>query len=158
MFHAEDASSKMGNGCRLMKVCIWLLWILSIFVGLFVSFVSYLSRGLGLAGTAFGEVVCIMGTLTLAICIAGMVLGIISMRKGKVKKALACALISLGYCAAIIAGTLIDDAVHTMQLEKRIAERNEQLYVESTEGLSSIQRSPDLHQEATEEFFVIEGR
>ena len=157
MVQTESESSKTGKDCRWMKVLIWFLWVLSIFVGLFVSFVSYMAHGLGLAGTACGEVVCIMGMLALAICIAGIVLGIIGMRKGKVKKALACALISLGYCAAIIAGTLIDDAVHTMQLEKRIAERNEQLYGESAESLSTIQSSPDLHQEATEEFFV-DGR
>ena len=90
-----------------MKILFWILAILSIPVGLFVSIVCYMSHGLGLTGTGLGEVVCIAGMLAAVICIVCMVLGIIKLRKGDVKKAIVFALAGVAYCGIIIAGIFI---------------------------------------------------
>ena len=138
-----------------MKVFIWILSILSICVGLFLSIVSYVSHGLGLDGTAFGEVVCFMGIFALVVCIVGAVLGIIKLRKGNVKKAFAFVLMGLGYCAALGACMWIDDAVHTMLLEKRVAELNEQQYGENWDSAPAVEGIPVLYQEVLNKFYAV---
>lgn len=52
-----------------MKILFWMLAVLSIPVGLFVSIVCYMSHGLDLSGTWIGEAVCIVGMPAAAVCI-----------------------------------------------------------------------------------------
>ena len=132
-----------------MKILFWILAILSIPVSLFVSFICYMIYGLDLAGTGFGEVVCVAGMLALVVCVVGAVLGIIKLRKGNVKKAIAFALAGVVYSGIIIAGIFIDDAADTMLLEKDIAERNDQLYGENWNAHPALEGIPELYQEIT---------
>ena len=59
-----------------MKILFWLLAILSIPVGGFMSVVGYLSNGLGLYHTVIGKAICIFGMFSLVVSIACAVLGI----------------------------------------------------------------------------------
>ena len=85
-----------------MKILFWILAILSIAVGLFVSVVCYMSHGLGLAGTGIGEVVCIVGMLAAVICMICTVLGSKRLRKGDAKRAVVFAVAGLVYCGIIL--------------------------------------------------------
>lgn len=138
-----------------MKILFWILAILSIPVGLFVSVVCYMSHGLGLIGTGFGEVVCLVGMVAAVVCIACTVLGIIKLRKGNAKKALVFALVGVAYCGVIIAGIYIDDAVDTKLLEKSIAERNVQLYGENWDAPPPIEGIPELYQEVLNKYYAV---
>ena len=113
-----------------MKFLFWLLAVLSIPVGLFVTIVSSASHGLGLAGGMLGETVCFLGMLSIGVCLVGIVLGIIKLRKGNVKKAILFALMGTIYSAAIIGGMYLEDAVDTVQMNADIAKRDAQLYGE----------------------------
>lgn len=138
-----------------MKILFLVLAILSILVGYFISFTCYMDYGLGLAGTGFGEVVLIAGIFLLVVCIADMILGIVALRRGKVKKAIAFALVGVLYSAVILGGYLIDDAVHTKQLEKSIAQREEQMYGEGWDSPSAIEGIPELYQEVLNEYYAV---
>ena len=138
-----------------MKILFWIFAVMSIIAGLFVSFLCYLSHGLDLSGTVIGEVVCIVGMLALVVCIVCIVLGIRRLRKGDVKKAAAFVLAGLAYCGIIIAGIYIDDAVDTVLLEKRIAERNEQLYGENWDAPPAIDGIPELYQEVLNKYYAV---
>ena len=137
-----------------MKILFWILAILSIPVGLFVSFICYVIHGLGFAGTGFGEVVCVAGMLALVVSVIGVVFGVIKLRKGNVKKAIAFALVGVVYSGIMIAGIYIDDVANTMQLEKDIAERNDQLYGENWNAPPAIDGIPELYQEVLNKFYV----
>lgn len=137
-----------------MKILFWLLSIISVFAGLFVSILCYMSYGLGLYGTGFGQVVCMVGMPAVVVCIVCGVLGIIKLRKGHGKKALAFALAGLVYCGMVIGAIYIDDAIHTKQLEKSIAERNEQLYGEGWDAAPAIDGIPELYQEVLNRYYV----
>ena len=104
-----------------MKILFWILAILSIPAGLFVSFLCYMTHGLDLSGTGLGKVVCMAGMLAAIVCIACTVMGIRQLRKGEGKKAVVFALAGVLFCGAIMAGIAIDDALDTVQLEKSIA-------------------------------------
>ena len=132
-----------------MKILFWIFAILSISVSLFVSFICYMIHGLGFAGTGFGAVVCVAGMLALVVCVIGVVLGVVKLRKGNVKKAIAFALVGVVYSGIIIAGIYIDDAADTMLLEKDIAARNDQLYGENWNAPPAIEGIPELYQEIT---------
>lgn len=119
-----------------------------------MSFISYLCQGLDLAATFFGEIVCIAGILTFAVCIVCAVLGFIKLRKGNPKKAVAVTLVALGYCLAIIVGYIIDDVMHTIQLDKSIAEKNEQLYGQNWDAAPAIEGIPELYQEVLNKYYV----
>lgn len=138
-----------------MKILFWILTVLSVLAGLFMSFVSYLSQGLGLSGTAIGEVVCILGMFAFAVCLICAVLGFIRLRKGNVKKAVICVLVALGYCIAIFAGMLIDDAVNSMMLEKSIEARDEQMYGENWDAPPMIGGIPELYQEILNKYYAV---
>lgn len=138
-----------------MKILFWILAIISIPVGLFVSIVCMLSRGLGLSSTIFGDIVCIAGMFALVVSVVCMVLGIIKLRKGYVKKALVIALIGVVYSCIMVAGIYIDDAVDTMQMEKDIAERNAQLYGEGWDAAPAIEGIPELYQEVLNKFYAV---
>lgn len=73
-----------------------------------------------------------------------MVLGMIMLHKGKVKKAVVFALVGTVYSSIVIAGVFIDDAVDTRLLEKDIEERNNQLYGEKWKISSSLAGIPKL--------------
>ena len=138
-----------------MKALFWILAILSIPVGLFVSIVCWMSNGLGLAGTVIGEVVCIAGIPAVIVSIACMVLGIGKLRKGNGKKAVVFALVGLIYSAVILGGYFLDDAVDTMLMEKDIAERNEQMYGENWDAAPAIEGIPQLYQEVLNEYYAV---
>lgn len=138
-----------------MKFLFWILAVLSLPVGLFMSFFSYLVDGLGFTGTGFGKVVCIIGIPAFAVCIVCTVLGIIRFRKGNVKKALTAVLIGLGYCAAIVAGFAIDEAVDTLLLEKSIADRKEQMYGKNWNAAPAIDGIPKRYQEVLNQYYAV---
>ena len=138
-----------------MKILFWILAILSVAVGLFVSIVCYMSLGLGLTGTGIGEVVCIVGMLAAVICIICTVLGIKRLRKGDAKKAVVFAVAGLVYCGIIIGGIFLDDAVDTLLLKKSIAERNAQLYGENWDAPPAIEGIPERYQEVLNKYYAV---
>ena len=138
-----------------MKFLFWILAILSIPAGLFMTFFSWLSHGLGLSGTIIGEVMYIPGLLSLLVCIICMILGIKKLRKGNVKKAIVCAVIALGYCAAIFAGIALDDAVHSMQHNKSVSEREKQMYGENWNDAPAIDGIPKLYQKVLNKYYAV---
>lgn len=138
-----------------MKILSWILLILSIPAGLFMSFLGYLSHGLGLTFTLFGEIVSILGMLSLVVCTVLSVMGIIRLRRGDVKKAFCCSLIAFGYCLAIVAGSYIDDTIHSTQYKKRIVQRNEQLYGQNWDAPPAIEGIPELYQQVLNKFYAV---
>ncbi|MBQ2449235.1 MAG: hypothetical protein IIV70_06135 [Peptococcaceae bacterium] len=137
-----------------MKMLFWILAILSIPVGLFTSIVCYFSQGLGLTGTVIGKAVCFAGVFAVAVSIICAVLGIIGLRKGNAKKAVVFALAGALYSGIIIAGIFADDAVDTMQMEKEMVNRNEQLYGENWDAAPVIEGIPELYQEELNKYYV----
>lgn len=138
-----------------MKILFWLLAILSIPVSLFVGFICWVSQGLGLSGTIIGEIVFVLGIPAVVVSIVCAVLGIIKLRKGNVKKAVMCALAAVIYSGIILAGYFLDDAVHTMLMERDIANRNEQLYGENWDAAPAIEGIPELYQEELNKFYAV---
>ena len=137
-----------------MKILFWILAILSIPAGLFMSVVCYFSSGLGLTFTIVGDVVYIFGMFAAVVSIVCMVLGIIKLRKGNVKKAVTFALVGLLYSALILGGIYGDDAVDTMLMKKDIAKRNDELYGENWNTPSAIEGIPERYQEELNKFYV----
>ena len=148
-------ANKKERSVVYMKILFWILAVVSILIGLFVSVVCYMSHGLGLTGTGFGKIVCMVGMLAAVICIACMVLGIARLRKGNGKKAVAFALAGLVFCGIIIAGFFIDVVVDTVQLEKSIAERNVQLYGVNWDAPPAIEGIPELYQEVLNKYYAV---
>ena len=138
-----------------MKILFWLFAIASIPAGLFMSCISWLSRGLGLDQTVIGEVIEVLGMFSVAVSIVCAVLGIIKLRKGDVKKAVVLALVGVAYSGVILAGVFIDEAVHSALLEKSIEERNEQVYGEGWDAAPAIEGIPELYQELLNKFYVV---
>ena len=138
-----------------MKILFWILAILSIAVGLFVSVVCYMSHGLGLTGTGIGEVVCIVGMLAAVICMICTVLGSKKLRKGDAKRAVVFAVAGLVYCGIIIGGIFLDDAVDTLLLKKSIAERNAQLYGENWDAPPAIEGIPEGYQKVLNKYYAV---
>ena len=138
-----------------MKILFWILAILSIAAGLFVSVVCYMSHGLGLTGTGIGEVVCIVGMLAAVICMICTVLGSKKLRKGDAKRAVVFAVAGLVYCGIIIGGIFLDDAVDTLLLKKSIAERNAQLYGENWDAPPAIEGIPERYQEVLNKYYAV---
>ena len=138
-----------------MKFLFWILAILSIPVGLFVSIVCYMSHGLDLTGTGIGKVVCLAGIPAAAFCIVCLVLGIKRLRKGDSKKAVVFALAGLVFCGIIVGGIFLDDALDTVRLEKSIAERNVQLYGEGWDAPPAIEGIPELYQEVLNKYYAV---
>ena len=138
-----------------MKILFWILVILSLPFGLFMSVTGYFSHGLGLAGTEIGVVVCIAGMFSVVVSIVCAVLGIIKLRKGNVKKAVLLALAGVAYSGIILAGVFIDEAVGAMLLERDIAERNEQLYGEGWDGPPAIEGIPAHYETLLNKFYAV---
>ena len=137
-----------------MKILFWILAIVSITVGFFVTIVGYFADGLGLYCTVFGKVFCILGMFAVLVSIVCVVLGIIKLRKGNGKKAVLFALAGVAYSAIILGGTYLDEAVHTMLMERDIAARDEQLYGEGWDAAPAIDGIPELYQEELNKIYV----
>ena len=138
-----------------MKILFWILAIVSIPFGFFMTIVSWFADGLGLAGTPIGQVVNIAGMLSLVVSIVCVVLGIIKLRRKDVKKAVIFALVGVAYSAIILGGTYLDEAVHTMLMERDIAARDEQLYGEGWDAAPAIEGIPELYQEVLNEYYAV---
>ena len=138
-----------------MKILFWILTVLAIPIGLFVSIVCYMSHGLDLSGTGLGAVVCFVGMFAVIVCIVCTVQGVIKLRKGNSRKAVVFALTGLAFCGIVIAGIFIDDALDTMLLKKSIAERNAQLYGENWDAPPAIEGIPEGYQEVLNRYYVI---
>lgn len=137
-----------------MKMLFWILAILSIPAGLLMSVTCWLSEGLGLVGTGLGLGVVYAGMISVIVSIVCMVLGLKQLRKGDAKKAVAFALVGVIYSGVILAGIYVDDVMHTKQLEKDIAERNEEKYGEGWDEAPAIEGIPELYQEVLNKFYV----
>ena len=137
-----------------MKILFWLLALASLPVGLFMSFTSYMAYGLDLAGTGIGVVVCFAGMFSLIVSILCMVLGILKLRKGDVKKALICALIGMVYSFVILGGMFVDDAVHGIRLEKSFAEHDKQMYGEGWDSPPAIEGIPKHYETLLNKFYA----
>ena len=137
-----------------MKLLFWILAVLSIPVGLFISIVCWMSLGLGLASTVIGEIICVLGIPAVIVSVVCAVLGIIKLRKGNVKNAVVWALVAVIYSGIILAGYFIDDAVHTVLMDKDIANRNEQMYGENWDAAPAIEGIPELYQEVLNKFYA----
>lgn len=137
-----------------MKILFWILAIVSIPVGWFMTAVSVLGHGLGLYSTGIGTVMYVAGMFSVVVSIVCVVLGIIKLRKGNVKKAVIFALTGVLYSGIILGSIYIDDAVHTVRMERDIAARNEQLYGEGWDAAPAIEGIPELYQEVLNKFYV----
>ena len=137
-----------------MKILFWILTILSLIAGLFVSVVGYFAEGLGLYGTMIGKIFCMAGILSVAVSVVCVVLGIIKLRKGNVKKAVVLALVGLVYSGIMIGGMLLDDAVDTVRMENDIADRKDEMYGEGWNSAPDIDGIPELYQEVLNKFYV----
>ena len=138
-----------------MKILFWILALLSIPVCWFVSYISYLMHGLGLSGTVIGEVASVAGILSLVVYVIGVVLGMIKLRKGNMKKAIAFVLAGAIYSGIMFGGMLLDDAVHTMLLEKSIKNSQEELYGENWNAPSAMEGIPEHYQVVLNQFYVM---
>lgn len=138
-----------------MKILFWLLLIVSVPVSLFTSFVFYVSRGLGLAYGALGEAVCIAGMAAVVVCAVCAVLGVIKLRRGMVKKAVAFVLAGLVYCGLIYAATFAEEYLYTKRLEQSIAERNEQMYGENWDSEPVIVGIPEHYQTVLNKYYAV---
>ncbi len=137
-----------------MKILFWILAIASLPFGFFMSVVSCFADGLGLALTQFGDVVNIAGMFSVVVSIVCAVLGMIKLRKGNVKKAVIFALVGVAYSGIILAGMYIDEAVHTVMMERDIAAREEEMYGEGWDSAPAIDGIPELYQEMLNKFYV----
>ena len=138
-----------------MKILFWLLAVLSIPVGLFISFTCFLSEGLGLYSSIAGQILCFFGMASVVVSIIGIVLGIKKMRKGDVKNAFLFALLGILYSGAILAGIYIDEAVDSILLDRSIAQYNEQLYGENWDAAPAIEGIPQSYQTVLNKYYVI---
>ena len=138
-----------------MKILFWILAIVSIPVGWFMTAVSVLGHGLDLYGTGIGQVMYVAGVLSVVVSIVCAVLGIINLRKGKVKKAVIFALSGVLYSGVILGGIYIDDAVHTVRMEQDITARDEQQYGEGWDAAPAIEGIPELYQETLNKFYAV---
>ena len=138
-----------------MKILFWILAIVSIPFGLFMSVVSWAAEGLDLAGTQLGEVMTVAGMFSAIVSIICVVPGIIMLRRKKVKKAVIFALAAVVYPAVILGGIFLDEALHTAQLEKDLADYYEQTYGENWDAPPAIEGIPELYQEMLNKFYVV---
>lgn len=138
-----------------MKVLFWLLAIVSIPVGWFMTVVSVFSHGLDLYGTGFGLILCFVGMFSVVVSVVCAVVGFLKLRKGNVKKAVIFALAGVLYSAIVLGGIYIDDVIHGVRLERDIAAREEQMYGEGWNAAPNIEGIPELYQEILNKVYVM---
>ena len=138
-----------------MKILFWILAVLSLPVGCFISFVCHFAHGLDLYWTGFGLVVCILGMLSLVVCIIGIVLGAIKLRRGQMKKAFGFVLMGVIYSGIIFGGLVVDDALYSMRLNKAIEAQDEQMYGENWNDPPAIEGLPEQYQKLLNKFYVM---
>ena len=138
-----------------MKILFWLLALVSIPVGWFMTAVSVLGHGLGLYSTGIGTVMYVAGMFSVVVSIVCAVLGIIKLRKGNVKKAVIFALAGVLYSGIILGSIYIDDTVHTVWMERDIAARDEQMYGEGWDAAPAVEGIPELYQEILNKFYAV---
>ena len=138
-----------------MKILFWLLAIVSIPIGLFMSYICYLSYGLDLYYGAVGAALCILGMLSVAVSVVCTVLGVIKLRKGHVKKAVLLALAGLVYSVIVLAGMFGEEAVDTMLMEKDIAERKDEMYGENWDSAPAVDGIPEQYVNVLNEVYAI---
>ena len=138
-----------------MKILFWILTILSLIAGLFVSVVGYFAEGLGLYSSMIGKIFCMAGILSVAVSVVCAVLGIIKLRKGNVKKAVVLALVGLVYSGVMIGGMFLDDAVDTVRMENDTADRKDEMYGENWDSAPAIEGIPELYVEVLNEIYAI---
>ena len=137
-----------------MKVLFWILAVVSIPVGWFMTAVSVLGHGLGLYGTGFGMIMYFTGMFSVVVSVICAVVGFLKLRKGNVKKAVIFALVGVLYSGIMLGGLYIDDAVHTVRMERDIAAREEQMYGEGWDAAPAIEGIPELYQEILNKVYV----
>ena len=138
-----------------MKILFWLLAILSIPVGLFMSIVCYASEGLGLYSSTMAHIVHYMGMASVVVSILGIVLGIKNLRKGNVKKAILFALMGTLYSGLVLGEMYIGDAIHSVKMSREIAARIEQLYGENWDSAPAIEGIPQSYQNVLNKYYAI---
>ena len=136
------------------KILFWLLAIVSILVGLFISFVSWLSEGLGFYGGIISHIFCYIGMFAPVVSIVCVVLGGRKLRKGDTKKAILLALVGLIYAGAVMGELLIEEATATIRTEKNIAAYNEQMYGKGWDSAPAIDGIPEGYQEVLNKFYA----
>lgn len=138
-----------------MKILFWIFAIVSIPVGLFLSYMCHLAYGLDLYYGGVGAALCLLGMLSVVVSAVCAVFGIIKLRKGDVKKAVVLALAGLVYSGIILAGIYGEEAVHTMLMEKDIADRKDEMYGENWDSAPAIADIPEQYVELLNEFYAI---
>ena len=138
-----------------MKILFWLLAIVSIPVGLFMSFLCHMSYGLDLYYGTFGAALCMLGMLSVVVSIVCAVFGVIKLRKGNVKKAVLLALAGLVYSVIVLAGMFSEEAVDTMLMEKDIAERKDEMYGENWDSAPAVDGIPEQYVNVLNEVYAI---
>ena len=116
---------------------------------------SYFSYGLGMYYTAFGAGVCMLGMLSVVVSIVCVVLGIIKLRKGHVKKAVALALAAVAYSGIILGGMFLEEAMDTVSMEQAIADRKDEMYGENWDSAPAISDLPEQYVALLNEFYAI---
>ena len=138
-----------------MKILFWLLAILSIPVGLFMSFICYLSEGLGLYRSTVGQILCYLGMASVVVSIIAIVLGVKKLRKGDVKKAILLVLMGILYSGVILGGIYIDEAVDSVLHNRSIAQHDAQLYGENWDAAPAIEGIPQSYQTVLNKYYAI---
>ena len=138
-----------------MKILFWILAIVSIPVGFYMTIIGYFADGLDLYSTWFGQVVDILAMFSLLVSIVCAVLGIIKLRKGNVKKAVLFALVGVAYSVMTLAGMFIDEAAGSILMARDLVERNEQMYGEGWDDAPNIEGIPEPYQEVLNKFYVV---
>ena len=136
------------------KVLFWVFAGLSIAAGLFVSFVCRLADGLGVIATGLGEVVAVVGTAAVVVAIVGMILGIRSLRRSKVKQAIIFSLLGAIFSGVIIGGLYLDEALMDRSLEQDHDAWMEETYGENWDDPSAIEGIPEGYEAVLNEIYV----
>ena len=138
-----------------MKILAWILAVVMIPVGLFASFIFYVSFGLGLSPGSVGGILCMVGALSAVICIVGSVLGIRQLRRGNVKKAFALILAGAVFIGIIAAGLGICEAVNTKRVAQIVADEQAQLYGENWDAPPAMEGIPENCVELMNQYYAI---
>ena len=138
-----------------MKILFWILAVLSLPVGFYMTIIGSFADGLDLYCSGFGKIICILAMFSLVVSIVGVVLGIIKLRKGSVKKAVLFASAGIVYAVIMLAGMFIDEGVDSLLMERDIANRKEELYGENWDSAPAIDGIPKQYVNVLNELYAI---